>query len=481
MKKSHKSKPIISAVIVTWNKVADVVHLLDSLHLIVSGNAGLNIVVVDNASTDGSAEAIRNHPLPVTLLENQENLGGTGGFNTGIRYALELPDQEFIWLLDNDVEVASDTLDLLVEAMTRDPSIGVAGSCILSPEDRTVIVEAGGFVDRRSGTWVPNHRYQPHTPFKGKKLVEAVHYVPACSALVRVSAMRRIGILDERFFLHWDDIDFCARVREAGYRVVSVLDSPAYHGAEKGHSSMTLYYDFRNALLYFGKHASGAPLLNTYLNVLGSYLSSFFYLRLLGKRTLAVYLGDACRDFFAGRFGRADIGPAELRESPAAAISVPVGSLASCSRVILFAVGSYDEIVSAVAAIKAHSPRASLAIAVAADRAEAYRLPDVDRLIIYDLLKDGLLGRLKTIRALLAGHFSYGVTVGKGFTVPYAFLLSRNYNFEHDGSLSYSMVSWKGVWKLPTALLLGKLCALMLLLPALNTARHRLKLKEESS
>ncbi len=244
---------------------------------------------------------------------------------------------------------------------------------------------------------------------------------------------------------------------------------------------MTLYYDFRNALNYFGKHSSGAPKLNTYLNVLGSYLSSFFYLRLLGKRTLAVYLGDACRDFFAGRFGRADIGPAELRESPAAAISVPVGSLASCSRVILFAVGSYDEIVSTVAAIKAHSPRASLAIAVAADRAEAYRLPDVDRLIVYDLLKDGLVGRLRTIRALLTGRFSYGVTAGKGFTVPYAFLLSRNYNFEHDGSLSYSMVSWKGVWKLPTALLLGKFCALLLLLPALNTARHRLKLKKESS
>lgn len=469
----------VSIIIVTWNKQADILNLLDSLEAIRCTCA--NIVVVDNASTDGSVEAIRNHPLSVTLLENRENLGGTGGFNTGIRYALDHLEQDYLWLLDNDAEVTPDTLDQMVEAMMRDPSIGVAGSCILSPEKRTVIVEAGGFVEHRSGTWRPKLRYQPYTPMRGSALVEPVDYVPACSALVRVSVVRQIGLLDERFFLHWDDIDFCARVREAGFRVVSVIDSPAYHGAEKGHSSMTLYYDFRNALLYFGKHSSGIDLLRTYMNVLGSYMGSFVYLHLMGQTTLANYLGEAARDFLSGRFGRAGISPATLGEQSTLKHPVLDNSLSECTRVILFAVGSYGEIISAMAVIRAQSPRASLAIAVAADRAEAYRLPGVDRLIVYDLLKDGLTARLKTAGAVLTGHFSYGVTAGKGFTVPYAFLLGRNFTCEPDGALAHSEVSWKGVWKLPTALLFGKLCAVLLLIPAWAAARYRIKLGKEPS
>jgi len=433
---------------------------------------GNHIVVIDNASTDGSAEAIRNHPLSVTLLENRENLGGTGGFNTGIRHALELPDQEFIWLLDNDADVSPDTLDQMVKAMKQDSSIGVAGSCILSPENRMVIVEAGGFVERRNGTWIPNLRYQSYTPLQGRGMVESVDYVPACSALVRVSVLRQIGLLDERFFLHWDDIDFCARVRESGYRVVSVIDSRAYHGAEKGHNSMTLYYDFRNALLYFGKHASGLNLLRTYMNVLGSYLSSLVYLRLIGKITLANYLGDGWRDFFAGRFGRAGTSPEALSEQSSEKHHVRDNSLSSCTKAVLFAVGSYEEIVSAVAAVRAQSPLASLTIAVAADRAEAYRLPGIDRLIVYDLLKDGLATRLKTAWTVLAGRFCYGVTAGKGFIVPYAFLLGHNFTFEPDGVLTHSEVSWKRLWVLPMALVLGKLCAALLLIPAWAAARN---------
>lgn len=435
-------------------------------------STGNHVIVVDNASADGSADAIRNHPLSAILLENRENLGGTGGFNTGIRYALEHLEQDFLWLLDNDAEVTASTLDEIVAAMEGDLTIGIAGSCILSPEDQTVIVEAGGFVDRRNGTWLPNRRYQPYAPLQGKGLVEPVDYVPACSALIRASVVHQLGLLDERFFLHWDDIDFCARVREAGYRVVSVLDSPVYHGAEKGHNSMMLYYDFRNALLYFGKHASGFGLLHAYWNILGNYLSSLIYLRLIGKPVLANYLGEGARDFRGGRFGRAGTSPANLHEQSASKYSIQDGILSDCTKVVLFAVGSYEEIVAALATIKEQSPSASVTIAVASDRAKAYRLPGVDRLIVYDLLKGGMLARLKTARAILVERFSYGVTAGKGFTVPYAFLLGRNFTYEPDGgSLALSKVSWREVWKLPAALLLGKLYAALLFIPTWVAAR----------
>lgn len=462
----------VTIVIVNWNKQKYVLNLLDSLQGMIGST---RIIVVDNASCDDSVEAIKNHPLAVLLIENRENLGGTGGFNTGIRYALDHLEQEYLWLLDNDAEVTESTLERLLAGMGDDPSIAVAGSCILSPEDRMLIVEAGGFVDERSGTWKPNRRYQKYAPVQGKGVMEPVDYVPACSALIRARVVREIGLLDERFFLHWDDIDFCARAREAGYRVVSVLDSPVYHGAEKGHSSMTLYYDFRNALLYFAKHGHGFGLLRSYWNIVGGYLSALVYLRLMGETTLARYLGDGGRDFLAGRFGRAETSPAALGEQSIASKPVRIDSVADCTRVVVFAVGSYEEIIAALAAVKELSPRASLAVAVAADRAEAYRLPEVDRLIIYDLLKDSLAVQLKTAWTLLSGRFSYGVSVGKGFTVPYSFLLDRNYTYESDGTLMPSQVSWRGVWKLPAAFISGKLVAALLLLPIWAAGRRNRK------
>ena len=146
--------PRVSIVIVTWNKQLDVLNLLNSLHVICC--ACTNIVVVDNASTDGTAEAIRQHPLPVNLIENSENLGGAGGFNTGIRYALDNLKPDFIWLLDNDAQADPKALRELVSVMTADVTVGIAGSCILNPIQPSQIVEAGAFIDLMSLTWKPH-------------------------------------------------------------------------------------------------------------------------------------------------------------------------------------------------------------------------------------------------------------------------------------------------------------------------------------
>jgi GT2 family glycosyltransferase len=460
-------KRLVSIVIVTWNKRADVLNLLDSLHAIRCNCA--NIVVVDNASTDGSAESIRRHPLAVTLIENAENLGGTGGFNTGIRYALQHLEQEYLWLLDNDAEVTASTLDKMVAVLEGDRSIGVAGSCIMSPEDHGLIVEAGGFVDADSATWRPNRRYQRYESLPKGAAVEDVDYVPACSAVVRAELFGKLGILDERFFLHWDDIDFCARVREAGYRVAAVLDSQVFHGAEKGHSRMTLYYDFRNALLYFGKHASGLALLRAVKALLARNLVSCLYYLFTGRRTVAAYLYQGLADFRRGKFGRAATAAGTLAVASGEQ-QVPVDSLAGVKKVLVFAVGSYEEVAGAVRALKEFCREAAVHVAVAADRAEAYRLPEVDGLVVYDLFRDGLFAKAKTAAAIFAGGYDLGVTAGNAFTVPYAFVLKRNVVFEgRTGAFTRSDASLASVWKIPFAMLGGNLLALLFLLPVLLT------------
>lgn len=452
----------VSVIIVTWNKRSDVLNLLDSL---VPVRASVShIVVVDNASTDGSVAAIRQHPLSVTLIENSENLGGTGGFNTGLRYCLKHLEQDYIWLLDNDAEVTIDTLMSLVDAMEGDSAIAVAGSCILSPEDHALIVEAGGLIDRTSGAWSPNRRYQRYELLAGKGLLEDVDYVPACSALLRASALHCVGVLDDRYFLHWDDIDLCARIRAAGYRVVVALDSRAYHGAEKGHSRMTLYYDFRNALLYFGKQGEVRPV----QAILARNLASTVYLWLAGQRKVSLYLFQGLTDFLRSWFGRVSF-PAEALALDEGGEAVdPEQVLAGKQKVVLFAVGSYTEVMTTLNSLRARAPFLEVTIAVAADRAQIYQLPELEPPITFDLFRDGPVGMLRTVVALLGGGYAAGISAGHAFIIPYAYLLRKNLVFDaRSNSFSACDASLRTVWKLPVALATGYLLALFFLVPVL--------------
>lgn len=461
----------VTVVIVNWNRHECVLSLMDSLWTV--DQSELRVIVVDNASSDGSAAAIRDHALPVILLENSENLGGSGGFNTGIRYALEHFDQQFIWLLDNDAEVTPSTLRCMVQVMIADRCIGVVGSCIMSPEDHALIVEAGGFVDRGSATWRPNRRYQRHEEYAGRNLVEEVDYVPACSALVSRELLERIGLLDERYFLHWDDIDFCARARQAGFRVVAALDSLVFHGAEKGHSRMTLYYDFRNALLYFSKHARGAKLISPALALLTRNLASSVYSRVTGRKQVAAYLYQGLRDFLDGRFARVSIPPGFLVLEPGGAQVLLSSFLSGKKKVVVFAAGSYEEVVAAVSQLQAAAPDLAVTIAVAADRAQAYSFPELGPPITFDLFRDGLAGKLRTSADLLKARFEAGISAGNAFTVPYAFLLRENLVFDaENASFRVSDVSVSSLWKLPFALVLGHLVSVFFLVPVLLAARR---------
>ena len=105
----------IATIIVNWNKKNDVLDLINDLSGI--AEPSFDIFVVDNASTDGSPEAIRNRFPHVHLIINKENLGGTGGFNTGVDHILKLGGYDYIWLLDNDAKIKNDTLTELVRAI----------------------------------------------------------------------------------------------------------------------------------------------------------------------------------------------------------------------------------------------------------------------------------------------------------------------------------------------------------------------------
>jgi hypothetical protein len=292
---------------------------------------------------------------------------------------------------------------------------------------------------------------------------------------VRADVFKKVGILNERFFLHWDDVDFCARVREAGYKVVAVIDSPVYHGVEKGYSSTGIYYDLRNALLYFSKRPISMGSMLSIFKVLLNVCNSMHFFRLLGNKEISWYIFRSLKDFLQGRFGKAPTLP-DVSSIKTSDTYSSDKELAECKKVIVFAVGSQADITGAIEKIVNLEPHASITLAVSTDRVGAYQhIEGIDHFMHFNLAREQLTKRLTNAMKVLLANYDYGISAGTGFTVPYAFFVRKNFVYDgKDGSIRRTKVSLSELWKLPVAIILGALTALCLIIPALVKAvRYR--------
>ncbi len=462
-------KPFVTIVIVNWNKKEDVIHLLDSLSTL--EYAERRIVVVDNASEDGSAVAIRSHPLRVTLIKNKSNLGGTGGFNTGVRYALTHWQQKYIWLLDNDAEVTSRTLVNMVNVMESDASIGITGSCILSVDDRSLILEAGGLVDERSATWKPNLRYRPLAEINQSSLIEC-DYVPACSALVRTEIYDAAGVMDERYFLHWDDVDFGKAVRKIGYRVVAAPNSIVYHGTEKGYNPTILYYDVRNSLLYTAKHLSFVERIGPVSRVCLRASLAAVLCWTFGSVSASWHLFRALENFTSCSFGKAPIMPETDSIAPKPSPVSLETALHGARHIVLFALGSYAGVRELAREIRSRVPGAVLTLAGPLNKINVHRsLKEIDNLLGFDLAGGGITDFISVAARIAAFRFDTAFSSGESFIMPYGFFVKSHYIIDHSGKIYESPVRLRSLWKLPFVVIAGVAFAIPTLIKCLAMSR----------
>jgi len=234
------NKPRVEIVIVNWNKKDDVLACLDSVFALDYDN--YEVIVVDNASTDGSVEAIREkYGNKLALITNCENLGGTGGFNMGLKEALKR-EGEYVYLLDNDVVVDRKALIELVNALEEDEQKAFAGSRVYNFWNSGEIWSEGEIIENNAN----------------EQNLILIKHAPACSLLVRKSTIKEVGLMDERFFLFADDRDWCYRFYEKGYTGVCVRSSIVKHKAKKGFAFYKSYYDVRNNLLLIKKHSTNS-------------------------------------------------------------------------------------------------------------------------------------------------------------------------------------------------------------------------------
>ena len=314
----------ILIIIVTWNKREYVLNLLRSVKQLDYPQEALDIVVVDNASTDNTTDSIRADFPEVTLLCNEENLGGTGGFNRGLAYAFEQPANryDYLWLLDNDVQVNRGALKALCDILDQHTDIAIAGSTMMQMDYPWRINEMGAFVDRGTAS-LELHRYLQEVPaFKGKTVADLtnqpldlsqqlmycqpfmdVDYVAAASLLIRASVAREAGLWHD-YFIHFDDVAWCLHIADMKHRIVVSAQSLIWHmSADTKVPDWVLYYDNRNALDLLKHHSRIENVERTRRYSLKKAL----YYALLGKSDLAQLHLDAIDDFDQGKLGKKDI------------------------------------------------------------------------------------------------------------------------------------------------------------------------------
>lgn len=301
----------IAIIIVNWNRRDDLLALVASLYD--AGYWNYDIIVVDNASSDGSVDALRARYPEVLLIQNAENLGGTGGFNAGMRYAIGR-DYSFVWLLDNDALVFPNSLEPLVEAASSDPRIALVGSKLLHPHDPFLINEAGAMIDPFTSR--PRPRFMNEHDRLLPQLLD-VHYVAVCSVLVRLSAVKRVGLMDEAYFLMWDDMEWGMRFRMKHYRVVVATESRVTHPgfSERFLTSNFIYYSTRNHFYFIARIYSG--LQRSYLIALLAGVTAYQAARerwIIGNRQTSMIREAAEVDFWSLQMGRSRRSLPELEE-----------------------------------------------------------------------------------------------------------------------------------------------------------------------
>jgi GT2 family glycosyltransferase len=253
--------PVVSAIIVTWNGKRYALECLASLRHN-TGTVPVEVIVVDNNSSDGTPDEIRRQFPTVTLICNDANLGFARANNIGLAAARG----RYLCLVNSDVVVPTGCIENMLSFMDQNPGIGMLGPKMLAPGGGI-----GQSVMRLPTVWntlccsLGLHTLFPKSKLFGGFLMNGYRYdsiddvevLTGWFWMVRRHALAQVGGLDEQFFMYGEDIDWSYRFRKAGWRVVFYPESEALHyGAASSAQAPTRFYvEMRRAnLQYFRKH-----------------------------------------------------------------------------------------------------------------------------------------------------------------------------------------------------------------------------------
>jgi len=259
--------PKIIIILLNWNGKKDTLECLDSLAKV--DYSHFQPLVVDNGSTDDSVAAIRKQFPLIPILETNANLGFAGGNNPGIEWALR-HKAEWILLLNNDTTVAPDFLKAFMAAAKEQPKAKILGAKIYRSSDPERIDHLGGFWNPKTAEFESAAFGQLDDPYSFVDMKPA-DYVCGAALLMHRSVPEAIGLLEPRFFLFWEESDFCLRARRAGFEVWTAPQAKIWHKVSSsftGGKPHMHYFWWRSRFLWIERNCTPAEKRTLYRTVL---------------------------------------------------------------------------------------------------------------------------------------------------------------------------------------------------------------------
>ena len=297
-------QPRVLIIVLCYNGAALTMACIRSLRQLEYTHA--DILVVDNNSIDGTPTILQSIFPDITLIQTGANLGFAAGNNVGLRYALDHA-YDYAFLLNNDTEVAPNMLTMLLEVAEADGTIGLVGPTICYYDQPECIWSAGGSINWHHGTSRMRRlnqidRNQHQSP-------EEVDFISGCALLCKCSVIERIGLLDERFFMYYEETEWCVRAKRAHFRIVHVPQARILHKIPldaRADQPYVAYYMTRNRLLFLQATGAGmrAWLHAVLFQDLRTYVSLSIRRKWRSKHIHRDAMLSAWGDFLRQRFGR---------------------------------------------------------------------------------------------------------------------------------------------------------------------------------
>lgn len=290
--------PKLYIIILNWNGGKYLLSCLNSLRKVKSKIARLEFLIVDNNSTDASVKNVIKKFPNIKIIKNLKNLGYSGGNNVGIKYALK-QGADYILLLNPDTQVDNKFIDPLLESLEKNKKNGIAGPKTYKKSlSSKLISNAGNFLDRYlNGKDLGNGKLD-----KGQyDSVFLTDYVSGTAMLIKKIVFKKIGYFDERFFLYYEDVDFCLRAKVKGFESCFVQKSLIFHKGSVNTvvgSPLHTYYNTRNRLLFLKKYSSLIPKIFEVIKLMKIVLRF-----IIKRRKNDKYVLLAIGDYLLGRFG----------------------------------------------------------------------------------------------------------------------------------------------------------------------------------
>lgn len=280
--------PLVYAQIVHWNRLNDTLECLESLCQQTYPN--LHLVVIDNNSPDKGYQVIAERFPQAEILRNSKNMGAAGGYNTGLRHALE-KNADYVLVLNNDTLLDPKAIELMVEAC-QPAEVGMVSPMVYYASEPDKIWSAGGSVSPLTLEMTDDHGR--NRQFTG---ITERDFLTACAMLIKRPTLQKVGIFDELFFWYYDDSDLSLRVKQAGYKNLLVPQAKIWHKVSRSSggsdSPLERYYMGLSSILFFRKHARAWQWFFIIPWRIGSGLKTL--LRLFRKRRI-----DSVRAYLSG-------------------------------------------------------------------------------------------------------------------------------------------------------------------------------------